>query len=149
MESTMLPNIDLRQRKAEISSKQVVDTRRKGRSSNLLPQLISEDINTSRTERNRILVENQQARNLLEKKQRDASNMIIAIQQINDGVLSSYAASQRYGVEKKKLIRHVAAAREQGTNVPVIKRGRLPYLSDDVIEEEKIDISSKDSLLVD
>ena len=102
MESTKLPSIDLRQTKAEISSKQVVDTRRKGRSSNLLPQLISEDINTSRTERNRILVENQQARDLLEKRRLDASNMIIAIQQLNNGVLTSYGASKIYGLDKKK-----------------------------------------------
>ena len=101
----MLPNIDLHQTKAENSWKQAVDTRRKGRSSNLLPQLISEDINTSRTERNRILVENQQARDLLEKSRLDASNMIIAIQQLNNGVLTSYGASKIYESKKSNQLK--------------------------------------------
>ena len=70
MESTKLPNIDLGQAKPQTSIKQVADTPRKGRSSNLLPPLISEEgSNTSRTERNRISIENQRANELLERNQ--------------------------------------------------------------------------------
>ena len=64
MESTKLPNIDFGQAKPQILTEQVADTRRKGRSSNLLPPLISEDVNTSRTERNHIDIENQRASEL-------------------------------------------------------------------------------------
>jgi hypothetical protein len=148
MESRKLSNIDLGQAKPQTSIKQVANTPRKGRSSNLLPQLISEEGNTSRTERNRIGIDNQRASELLERNQRDSANMIIAIQQqVNNGELTSYGASKLYELDKKKIVRHAAAAREQGTDVPLIKKGRLPYFSNEVIEEEKIIISSKDSRL--